>query len=104
MDLPQGIVERSFDPSTPPPFRIGGSTGYFYADNVPRGYSDNFNNDNNNNDNRNNNPNNNQPAPPTPAPPTPTPDEPDPDPDVVEPAVARSWFDLWHILLNNWLF
>ncbi|MDF9867137.1 membrane peptidoglycan carboxypeptidase [Bacilli bacterium PM5-3] len=47
MDLPEGIVKRSFDTQTPPPYKVSYSssynnTGYFYADNVPKGYSNTF--------------------------------------------------------------
>lgn len=39
MDLPEGIVKKSFNPSVVPPYRIGSQTAYFYATNIPKGYA-----------------------------------------------------------------
>ncbi|MDL2211704.1 transglycosylase domain-containing protein [Erysipelotrichaceae bacterium OttesenSCG-928-M19] len=49
MDLPEGIVERSFDTKTPPPYKTSYYSGYnnkayFYSDNVPKGYSNTYDN------------------------------------------------------------
>lgn len=40
MELPVGLVEKYFDSSATPPFKLGSMSAYFYSDNIPSGYSE----------------------------------------------------------------